>query len=83
MNYHYKEINMEEFKDEFECLNSWWDIKVEDFACFINRKITVRSKRKKEQKSEMTNITNMMHNYIMKERDVDDEDEDDDYNKFV
>ena len=68
---------MEEINGEDHSLNSARDIKVVNFACFINKKETIQNKKKKERKSEMTTKTRIKQYNNMSERDL--EDEDDDY----
>ena len=56
-------------------LNLSREIKV-DFTCFINKKETVLDKMKKKRKSEIINKTKNKQNNMMKDKDVDDEDDD-------
>jgi hypothetical protein len=75
-----QENNEETYNDE-HCLNSARDMKVVDFACFLNRRDTTHSKKKKERKSEVSNkIKNKLaHVRVENLEDKDVEDNDEDY----
>lgn len=51
-----KETEVEETQNEEQGMNSARDMKVVDFACFLNRRDTTHSKKKKERKSEVNKL---------------------------